>query len=58
MRYLMDILVDIAQVPTDVPRVACYGLGASDATLLLMVYTHIQHHNFLHGSLGWTDAVQ
>ena len=88
MRYLIDTLVDIAQVPTDVPLgpnvfmapndpklvhyvqhivrpkltalgaydlievpdnqlVARYGLGASDATLLLMVYTPIQHHNLM-----------
>ncbi len=88
MRYLIDTLVDIAQVPTDVPMgpnvfmapddpklvhyvqqilrpkltalgaydlidapenqiVARYGLGTSDTTLLLMVYTPIQHHNLM-----------
>jgi len=88
MRYLIDTLVDIARVPTDVPLgpnvfmapddpklqhyvqyilrpqltalgvydlmdvpenqlVARYGLGTSDATLLLMVYTPIQHHNLM-----------
>ena len=87
-RYLIDTLVDIAQVPTDVPLgpnvfmapddpklvyyvqqvlrpkltalgaydlidvpenqlVARYGLGTSDSTLLLMVYTPIQHHNLM-----------
>jgi acetylornithine deacetylase/succinyl-diaminopimelate desuccinylase-like protein len=89
LRYLIDTLVDIAQVPTDIPLgpnvfmapddpklvhyvqhilrpkltalgaydlmevpenqlVARYGLGASDTTLLLMVYTPIQHHNLMH----------
>jgi hypothetical protein len=89
MRYLIDTLVDIAQVPTDVPLgpnvfmapddpklvhdvqqvlrpklttlgaydlidvpenqfVVRYGLGTSDTTLLLMVYTPIQHHNLMH----------
>ncbi|ETW93287.1 MAG: hypothetical protein ETSY1_39870 [Candidatus Entotheonella factor] len=88
MRYLMDTLVDIAQVPTDVPLgsnvfmapddpklvhyvqqvlrpkltaigaydlidvpenqlVIRYGLGTSETTLLLMVYTPIQHHNLM-----------
>ncbi len=88
MRYLVDTLVDVAQVPTEVPLgpdvfmapddpklvhyvqqvlrsklttlgaydlidvpenqlVARYGLGTSDTTLLLMVYTPIQHHNLM-----------
>ncbi len=87
-RYLIDTLVDIAQVPTDVPLgpnvfmapddpklvhyvqqvlrpkltqlgaynlievpgnqlVARYGLGTSETSLLLMVYTPIQHHNLM-----------
>ncbi len=88
MRYLIDTLVDIARVPTDVPLgpdvfmapddpklvhyvqqilrpkltqvgaydlvevpenqlVARYGLGTSNTTLLLIVYTPIQHHNLM-----------
>lgn len=88
MRYLVETLVDIAQVPTDVPLgpnvfmapddpklvhyvqqvlrpkltaigafdlmdipenqlVARYGLGTSETSLLLMVYTPIQHHNLM-----------
>ena len=87
-RYLINTLVDLAQVPTDVPLgpavfmepddaklvqyvqhvfrpkfhsfgaydifdvprnqfVVRYGTGASDATLLLMVYTPTQHHNLM-----------
>jgi acetylornithine deacetylase/succinyl-diaminopimelate desuccinylase-like protein len=38
---------DLIEVPEN-QLVARYGLGASDTTLLLMVYTPIQHHNLMH----------
>ena len=37
---------DLMDVPVN-QLVARYGSGASDATLLLMVYTPIQHHNLM-----------
>ena len=37
---------DLMDVPEN-QLVARYGLGASDTTLLLMVYTPIQHHNLM-----------